>query len=255
VPKNAYGHASSLAMYQNLVIVQLDQGTKGENLSKLLALKADTGETAWEAPRDVPNSWPSPIVIQHDKQPLIITGGSPWVIAYSAPDGKEIWRAQRLSGDVGPSPVSANGMIYVANEFPAASAIRLGGTGDVTKTHLAFEAESGLPDCASPAVTDKYLFLLASYGMLSCYNALEGGDPVWEKEFDNNNFTSSPGLAGNHLYLFADKGKAWVVEPTDDEAKVVAESDLGEECVTSPAFQDGRLYIRGRQHLFAIGQK
>ena len=146
IPKNAYGHASSLAMYQNLVIVQLDQGYR-----KATSCRADRPESrdrrdglGDDARRA--NSWPSPIVIQHEGQAQIITAASPWVIAYSAADGKELWRAERLKGDVGPSPVCANGLVYVANEFPAASAIRLGGSGDVTKTHMAFVVESGLPN-------------------------------------------------------------------------------------------------------------
>ncbi|MCY2988554.1 MAG: PQQ-binding-like beta-propeller repeat protein [Planctomycetota bacterium] len=255
VLSNSYGHAASLAMVQNLVIVQLDQGTKAEKLSRLIGLKADSGEIAWETPREVPNSWPSPIVVQHEGQVQIITAASPWVSAYSPADGKELWRADRLRGDVGPSPVAGNGMIYVANEFPAASAIRLGGSGDVTKTHTAFVVESGLPDTVSPLVTDKYLLLVASYGTVSCYDALTGGDPLWEKDFEDANFTSSPGLVGNHVYLFEQKGKVFIVEPTDKEGKIVSESNLGEECVTCPAFQDGRLYIRGNKHLFCIGQK
>ena len=146
-------------------------------------------------------------------------------------------------------------MVYVANEFPAASAIRLGGSGDVTKTHTAFVVESGLPDTVSPLVTDKYLLLVASYGTVSCYDAQKGGDPLWEKDFEDANFTSSPGLVGNYVYLFEEKGKVFVVELTDEEGKIISESKLGEECATCPAFQDGRLYIRGKEHLFCIGQK
>lgn len=255
IPKNSYGHASSLATFQNLVLVQLDQGTKGENLSRLLALKGETGETAWEVTRDVPNSWPTPLVIQHSGQALVITAAAPWVIANAATDGKEVWRAQRLSGDVGPSPVMANDMIYVANEFPAGSAIRLGGSGDVTKTHVAWEVESGLPDCVTPLVTDKFLFLVTSSGILTCYDALQGGNPLWEKEFDDANFSSSPGMVGNLIYLFAEKGKVFVVEPDEKGCKVVSEPVLGEHCVACPAFQEGRIFVRGKTHLFCIGAK
>lgn len=255
IPKNSYGHASSLAVEQGLVLVQLDQGAKGENLSRLIAVRAETGETAWETQRDMPSSWPTPIVIQHEGQALVISGGSPFVIANALKDGKEIWRAKVLSGDVGPSPVFANGMIYVANEFPAGSAIKLGGSGDVTKSHVAWQVESGLPDCVTPLLTEKHLFLVASYGMFTCYDAQEGGDPLWEKEFEDSLFSSSPGMVGNRIYLFEDKGKVFIVEPTEKECKVVSEPKLGENCVTCPAFQDGRLFIRGKTNLFCIGKK
>jgi outer membrane protein assembly factor BamB len=255
LPVNSYGHASSLETFEGLVLIQFDQGTRDEKLSKLLALKAESGEIAWETPRDVQTSWPSPIVIRHEGQPLLITASSPWVAAYSPADGKELWRAKRLSGDVGPSPTYANGMVYVANEFPAASAIRLGGSGDVTETHLAWEGESGLPDCVSPLATDKFVLLVASYGLLTCYDAKKGGEPLWEKEFDDAEFSASPTLVGAHVYLFDKKGKVWIVEPTATECKVVSEANMGEACVASPAILHGRIYVRGGQHLFCIGKK
>ncbi len=254
MPKNAYGHASSLATYQDRVIVQFDQGTRDDELSRLLALSAERGETVWEAKRDVPNSWPSPITVQVGDQPQIITSASPWVIAYAASDGKELWRAECMQGDVGPSPVYADGMVYAANEFPGLVAIRADGTGDVSATHIAWEADLGAPDCCSPLATDKFVFLLASYGVLTCYDAKEGGDPLWEQEFDDAAFVSSPTQVGNLIFLFDEEGKVWVVEPAADECRVVAENSLGEKCVTSPAFVNARMFIRGEQHLICIGK-
>jgi outer membrane protein assembly factor BamB len=254
IPKNAYGHASSLAMFQDLLIVQFDQGIREEKRSRLLALRGATGETVWETVREVPNSWATPIVIQVDGQPQIITSADPWVLANSPADGSEIWRADCLRGDVGPSPVFAGGMVFTANEFPGLAAIRADGTGDVTETHVAWEADLGAPDTASPLATEKFVFLLASYGILTCYDAREGGDPLWEQEFDAS-FVSSPTLIGNLMFLFGEDGKVYIVEPTADECRVVAENDLGEECVTSPAVVDGRIFIRGKEHLIGIGQK
>ena len=98
------------------------------------------------------------------------------------------------------------------------------------------------------------MLVLASYGILTCYDAKEGVDPLWEEEFDESSFTSSPTLSGSRVYLFGDEGRAYILEPTDSECKRIAESQLGENCVTSPALQDGRIYIRGQQHLFCIGE-
>jgi outer membrane protein assembly factor BamB len=253
IPKNTYGHAASLSMYQNRLIVPFDQGGPKDNLSKLLALDAATGETAWEAKREVPNSWTTPIVIDNNGRKQIVTAADPWVVAYDPSDGKEIWRAKCLRQDIGPSPTFADGVVYVANEFPCLSAIRADGQGDVTQTHLLWQGEDGLPDTASPLATEKFLFLLASWGMLTCYDAKEGR-VRWEQEFDAT-FTSSPGMAGGRVYLIGSEGKCWVAEPGEEACKIVAESDLGEECVTSPAFRPGRLYLRGKEHLFCIGSK
>ena len=90
--------------------------------------------------------------------------------------------------------------------------------------------------------------------MLTCYDKDAGGDPLCEEDFDAE-FMSSPSLVGKRVYLFSRQGKTWIVEPTDKTCKRIAEADLGEACVTSPAFQDGRIYIRGEKHLFCIGTK
>lgn len=252
IPKSSYGYATSLLMHQRALLVLMDQGGEKDHLSKLMAFDGASGKTLWETPRDVPNSWPSPIAIPFQGKHQIITAASPWVIAYDPSDGKEIWRAKCLKQDVGPSPTFADGIVYTANEFPGVAAIRPDGQGDVTKTHVLWTGEDGLPDTASPLATAEYVLLLSSAGTLTCYEAKKG-DVLWAQDFDGS-FNSSPSLAGKYVYLFAKEGKCWVVEPTATEGKIVAESDLGEECVTSPAFQPGRFYIRGEAHLFCIGK-
>jgi outer membrane protein assembly factor BamB len=176
------------------------------------------------------------------------------VIANSPQDGKEIWRANCFErAEVGPSPVFVDGIVFAANDAATLSAIRADGSGDVTDTHVLWSADFGMPDTCSPLVTDEFV-LLMSVGLLTCYDKKEGGDPLWEEDLAAD-FTSSPGLVGNRVYLFGLEGKVLIVEPTRDECKQIAEADLGEECVTSPAFQDGRIYIRGNEHLFCIGSE
>ncbi len=251
-PDNPYGHASSLAIYKNRVIVQFDQGAADDQLSRLLALQGDSGQIVWQVTREVPASWSSPIVVSRSERPRIITAAAPWVIAYDAEDGQEIWRADCLRGDVGPSPVYSDGMVFVANDGADAVAIRDGGQGDVTETHVLWQNDIGMPDICSPLVTDQSLLLIASYGGLICYDRKEGGEPVWEEDFGAM-FASSPGLVGDRIYVIADDGQGWVVTSGADACERVAENNLGERCVTSPAFLNGRIYLRGEQHLFCIG--
>jgi outer membrane protein assembly factor BamB len=253
--KNNYGHASSLATYKGRVIVQLDQGTDKDDRSKLLALDGATGRTLWQVARQVPASWCSPIVVQHQSQPLIITCSDPWVIAYSPQSGAELWRADCLApAEIGPSPLYSDGLVFAANDYAALSAIRADGSGDVSDTHIEWTADDGLPDICSPLATSRFILLLASYGTLTCYDKKRGGDPLWEDDFDTE-FKSSPSVAGGYVYLISEDGKAWIVEPTPEKCKRIAEADLGEPCVSSPAFQDGRIYIRGDKHLFCIGKR
>jgi len=255
VPKNHYGHASSLATYRDLLIIQLDQGQKEDGLSRLLALRGATGEVAWEAKREVPCSWSSPIVVEHGGRWMVITCVNPWVIAYAPEDGSELWRANCLRGEVGPSPVCVDGVVYAANETGGMAAVRADGTGDVTETHILWTTDIDVPDVCSPLVTDKYV-LLVTHGLLACFDRTEGEtesrEPLWEEELDEV-VSSSPSQVGNLVYLFSEDGKAWIVEPQADACKRIGECPMDESIRTSPAFAPGRIYVRGQDHLFCIG--
>ena len=110
IPDNMYGFASSLTMFRNLVIIQNDQISEGEQeKSVLLALEGYSGETVWETKRPVENSWSSPIVVKIEDKYQVITCGEPWIIGYDAENGQELWRADCLGADTAPSPIYANG--------------------------------------------------------------------------------------------------------------------------------------------------
>jgi outer membrane protein assembly factor BamB len=252
IPDNMYGHAASLAMYRGRLLVQYDQGGPDDKLSKLFAFDAATGKQVWRVERPVANSWSSPIVVGNDKKPQLITAADPWVISYNPADGKELWRAEGVMGDQGVTPVVANGLVQVGSEYSEWFAIRMDGSGNVTETHIAWQGVDGLPDTVSPLVVKDLLLLTTSNGILTCYDAAKG-EMLWDAEFDAE-FTSSPSLVGDHVYLIGKKGKGWVGKVTREGWEKVAENDLSEKCVASPAMQDGRLYLRGEKHLFCIGK-
>ena len=255
--QNMYGHASSLCVFDDLLIVQIDQGGEAkEKLSKIVALNTSDGTTAWETPRDVRNSWTSPIIVDTPKGKQIITSAAPWAVAYDPKTGKELWRSKAMTQDVGPSPVYADGTVFAVNEFPALLAIGADGSGDVTESKILWKGEDGLPDTSSPLATKELVLLLASYGVLTCYDA-KSGEILWEEEFDAV-FNSSPTLVGNRLLIFGldtePEGLAWVLEPSREGCKRVAKNVVGERCVTSPAVVGDRLFIRGSKHLMCIGK-
>jgi outer membrane protein assembly factor BamB len=251
LPDNSYGHASSLTTYKNMLLVQLDQGTNAGK-SKLLAFDSATGKPIWQTARPVPNSWSSPIVIHAGDNDQLITSGNPWAIAYNLTDGSEIWRVKCLGPDVGASPCFADGRVFVANDNAMLSAIRPDGHGDVTGTHILWKGDDGMPDTCSPLATREFVFLLASDGTLTCYDAVKGG-VLWSEEFGEA-CSASPSMVGNRLYIIARSGRAWIVEPGREKCRRVGQCDLGEQCVSSPAFQDGRIYLRGNEHVFCIGK-
>ncbi|MHB1034799.1 MAG: PQQ-binding-like beta-propeller repeat protein [Pirellulales bacterium] len=253
VPKNSYGHATSLAMYQKLLLVVFDQSTGKDNKSQLLALDALTGKTVWQTPRKVPNSWSSPIVVQAAGREQLITCADPWVISYDPANGTELWRAKGLGGDVAPSPAFADGMVYAAQDYSKLLAVRTDGKGDVTASHIAWSGEDGLPDICSLLTDGKIVLLVTSNGTLTCYNAKDGSQ-AWTHDFDDELFQASPSLVGDKIYLLSEKGTMYILQ-TGKEYKELGKSDLGEEALTSPAFQDGCFYIRGKTHLICVGGK
>jgi outer membrane protein assembly factor BamB len=238
-------------MYQNLLIVLLDQGGAEDGISEIVGIEGTSGKTVWETDRPVPNSWATPIIIDTGDREEIITCGSPWVIAYQPATGAELWRAKCLGGDIAPSPVYGDGLVFVTNTYEILAAIRPGGQGDVTETHIVWTAEDGLPDICSPLTNGELVFLLETYGLLTCYDAKDG-TKVWEQDLEET-LTASPSLAGDNLYLMTSDGIMITVKASR-EFKEVGRSKLGENSEACPAFLDGRIYIRGEENLYCIAQ-
>jgi outer membrane protein assembly factor BamB len=292
-PDSAYGYASSLAMYKNMFLIQYDQGGVEDEKSKLIALDGFSGRIVWQTKRPVGNSWSSPIVANTGEEYQLITCADPWVIAYNPAelDGirrkifqyqielealkkesdeaskerliniekqldklkqqdTEIWRVNCLTGDIAPSPIYANGLVFVIEPYSKLVAIKPDGKGDVTKTHIAWVNDEGGPDICSPLSNGKYVFLMATEGLLQCLN-FPDGKKVWEKDLQEY-FLASPSLVGDKLYLLSEKGVMYIAE-AGAEYKQLAKCELGEKCFASPAFADGRIYIRGIKSLYCIG--
>lgn len=246
-----YGYGTSLVLEGPLLYVVLDQGAEGEGKSRLLALRALSGETAWEAKRPVAASWATPIAIAGPRGRQLVTSANPLVIAYDPETGKEIWRADCMAGDVAPSPIFAGGLVFAANVDAELCAIRPDGEGDVTETHIAWRGEDGLPDIASPASDGSLVFVVAPNGRLTCYDARKG-DVVWEEKLKTP-CHASPSVVGDRLHLWAKKGTLIVVKVAR-AFEELARSELGEDVHASPAFAAGRIYVRGAANLWCLGR-
>jgi outer membrane protein assembly factor BamB len=249
-PDSAYGYASSLAMYQNLLLIQYDQGMAEEEKSRMIALDGFSGRVVWEVKRPVSSSWTSPIVAKAGDGYQLITRGEPWVTGYDPATGVEIWRAECDGTDVAPSPVYAGGLVFAVSPYNELTAVRADGRGDVTKTHVAWIADDGIPDICSPVSNGELVFLLTTSGTLTCYRCADGV-MLWEQDLDTN-FMASPSLVGKRMYMLSEKGVMFIAE-VGTEYKEVARCELGEKVYACPAFADGRIYIRGKKNLYCIG--
>jgi outer membrane protein assembly factor BamB len=243
VPGNHYGHASSLLTYHGLLLVQYDQKSGG----RLLAMKADTGIVIYDKPRDVEISWASPILAQTGEQTQLILNATPYVIGYDPLTGRELWRLNCMSGEVAPSPAYADGIVYVVNDNATLTAIRLG-----DKPAVAWEYEDDLADVPSPLAGKEFLFMASSYGSVACFNA-KTGKKYWLHDFDRG-FYSSPVLVEDNVYLMDMNGNMHIFKAAK-QFELIATNPLGEKSVTTPAFSNQRIYIRGEKHLFRVGSE
>ena len=252
VPKNAYGHAASLLTWGGRVIVPFDQGEADDHLSHLYAFDGATGEQVWKQPRPVGASWATPITLEAAGRAQIITLAVPWVISYAPADGKELWRADCLDGDVTPSPVFAGGTLFAVHPSSKLQSLRPDGVGDVTQSHLGWMAEDGIPDISSPVSHDGLVFLVDSGGVATCYDATTGRKQ-WTHDLEED-CNASPSIVGGKLYIISKKGSV-IVLAAGREFQELGRSSVQEKVLASPAFARGRMVIRGAGHLFCIGAK
>ncbi|MGD9496289.1 MAG: PQQ-binding-like beta-propeller repeat protein [Armatimonadota bacterium] len=251
--QNMYGHASSLLVYEDTLIVQLDQGEADDELSRLVALDVRDRKRVWETARDVPNSWTTPILIRAGERDQIITAANPWVIAYDAKTGEEIWRADVLAGDVAPSPIFAGGMVIACADGADLVAIRPDGSGDVTQTHVVWRAAGSMPDTASPVSDGTLVYVITSFGYMSAYRLQDGG-LVWEHQIQGEgSFYASPVLVGDRLYVLCGDGVMHILA-TGSEFREIGTARLGEPAFATPAFVEGSIFIRTPEHLYRIGK-
>ncbi len=254
LPDSVYGYASSLATYRNRVLVQFDQGDSDDKTSKLLAFDGASGQLMWEQIRPVANSWTSPIVVKVGTQDQLITVADPWTMGYDPATGAEIWRAELVGGDVAASPVYGGGLLFVIEPYAQMLALRPDGKGNITETHIAWQNEDGGPDISSPVCDGEFVYHLDTMGLLMCIKVSDGS-LVYEHELDEE-FNASPSLVGDKLYML-DMNGAMHIGLAGKEFKALGKCPLGEKekFVASPAFLDGRIYIRGTQYLWCVGSK
>jgi len=241
VPANHYGHSSSLIYWKGKVIVQFDTNKE----RKLMALDINTGNSVWETPRTSHISWASPILAEIGGKMQIITSSEPTVAGYDAETGKKLWKNYCMMGEVGPSPAFGAGLVFAGNEYATLAAI------DPSNGSKVWENNEYLPEVASPVVADGLLIVATSYGMLVCYDA-KTGTKNWENDFGEG-FYSSPVVADGKLFATDMKGVVHVMKLSAQFEKI-ADNPTGEKVLSTLAFSDGFVYIRGAENLYCIGK-
>ena len=225
--------------------------------SYLLAVDKKSGKTLWKTKRETKprGGWSTPIIIDTGKRKEIVLNGEFGVKGYSAETGKELWFCKSFNGRGSPVPYFANGLVYTVNGKPGdIYVVKPGGSGDVTKTHMAWHAKrKGGRDLPSPAVIGNHCLVTAMSGITSCYDA-KTGETLWADRLDGA-FSGSPLIANGRYYVQSETGTTYVLKP-GKTMEVVSKNTIpakqGEifRATLSPIGEN--IYIRSSTTLYCV---
>ncbi len=260
VPSAQWGFASSPVVRDGRVYVLADV-QKG---SFVAALDAEDGHTLWSTERrDVP-TWGTPALVKSENRLQVVVNGWHHTGGYDAATGRELWRLDG-GGDIPvPTPIHANGLLYLTSAHGKSRpmrAIRPSAQGDITPPDVGATNASIVWAHArqgdymqTPIVVGTNLWGCLDNGVLTCFDAATGKIRYGERLVNGGQgFTASPVSDGRHLYCTSENGDVYVVD-AKPEFKVVATNRLGESCLASPAIAGGRLLFRTRGHLVAVAE-
>ena len=252
---NGFGEGSSPALYKDTLVVNWDN----EGESFVFALDKNTGKTLWKNAREERTSWSTPLVVEHDGKPQVVTDATSRIRSYDLATGKLIWECAGLTRNVIPSPVSADGMLYAMSGFQgnALLAIHLGRTGDLTGTDaIAWSHNKSTPYVPSPLLYgDKLYFFAGNNGSLSCFDLQAGKALIDAERIDGlQGVYASPVGASGRVYLTGRNGVTVVIKQSDKLEKL-ATNQLEEKFDASPAVVGKDLFLRGHEHLYCIAEK
>ena len=253
IAKGGMGPGVSPLLFENLVILQVDQEMGAG--SAIVALDKATGKQVWRTERATRRTWGTPIIVKAGDRLELMATGAEMIAGYDPRTGKELWRANGLQNHPIPSAVQGHGMVYFSAGYPRKRiiAVRPGGNGDITGTDkVAWTYDKGTSYVASPVLVGNYLYSMIDNGAMTCLDALtgklvyEGGRPPLPA-----NFRSSLAAFGEHILQTNEEGDTFVIK-AGPKHEVLHTNSVGERVWSSLAFARGTIYIRADKHLFAI---
>jgi outer membrane protein assembly factor BamB len=251
--ESQHGNGGSPALHGDLLIISCD----GSDTAFVIALDTKTGKTRWKTDRRYPadQAYSTPLVIRVGDRDQVISVGAYRAAAYDLQSGREIWRVRYDDGFSNvPRPVTGHGLVYIATGFqqPSLLAVRPDGTGDITKTHVAWTLQRGAPLTPSPLIVGDELYLVSDFGIASCVDA-KTGQPHWQQRLGGN-YSASPVFADGRIYFQSEEGVTTVIAPGKTFQKL-ATSQLDGGMLASMAVANGSLFIRTDSHLYRISLK
>ena len=262
-----WGYASSPLLYDGSLIIQVLHGYRTDDPSYIVSLDASNGKTRWrqerptDAVRESPDAYTTPVLLENDGQIQIVISGGDCVTGHDPTTGKEIWRAtgtnptKQTNYRVVSSPIIVDGIIYVPTRQRPLLALRTGGVGDITTSHLIWKWDgAGAPDVPSPLCDGKYFYMVDDGGRVTCLDAKKG-TRIWGPiNTSPGTVSASPILVDDKIYILNEAAVTTVVS-VESEPKILAINRLdGSYTLSSPAISGSQLFIRTGTYLYCIGK-
>jgi outer membrane protein assembly factor BamB len=253
------GAASSPILYGDCLYLTFD----GHDKQYVAALNKKTGETTWLKDRaidykttdgDLKKAFGTPAIRMVDGKAQLISSAAAATIAYDPKTGDELWKVYHGGMNVTAPPLHGHGKLFLCTGDGGLRllAVRAGGRGDVTRTHIDWTMKKGwVPSRSSPVLVDDLLYL-ANDGLVTCIEAKTGA-LVWQERL-RGKFWASPLYANGRLYLFDEEGLGHVIA-AGRTWKNWATNQLNDGCRATPAVSGNALFVRTLTHLYRIEQR
>jgi len=248
---SAHGFNTCPVLFEDLLILNGDH----DGDAYLVALDRESGRQRWRTRREnKTRSYVTPIIREIDGITQMILSGSLCVASYDPRNGKRHWIVDGPTEQFVASMVYDGKYVFATGGYPERHtlAIRPGGKGNVTDTHIAWRTTRGAAYVPSPIISGRYLLMVADSGIASCFEA-RTGKRHWMERLPGGH-SPSPVSADGLVYFVSDRGVATVIRPSETFA-VIAKNELGEPVSASPAISQGQIFLRTHQHLYCIGSK
>ncbi len=239
--EDLYGHASSLLIFESTLIVQYDHGES----AFVAGYDLRNGAVKWKTERNVYDSWSSPILARSFDTWLLVVNAAPFAAAYNPATGEELWRVEKTLGEVASSPASAGDRIVIVNQLLNILCVEAG------SGNIVWELYDDLPDSSSPLAYANRVVIATAFGVVTAVE-LSSGEIVGKQEFPDG-FYASPVLAGEHVFITDRRGVTRVF-PAGGAFVPIASPSLGEAVDATPAFAGDRIYLRGHENLYCLGE-
>jgi len=255
VIENYHGPAGSPVLYKDRVFLYQDHNGSAAQRAFVAAFDAQTGKTLWETPRSETVGWGTPVVINTGTRDELVVNSQGRVAAYDPATGKELWTVRGMTYEVIPTPVVGDDLVFASSGRAGPTfAIRPGGSGDVTRTHVAWSTQRGSPFVPSGLLYDGLLYLVNDMQSILTVQEAKTGTLVYQGRLgvaQREGFSASPVVVNGEIFFTNDEGETFVVK-AGREFKLLHTASIGEGTLASPALVDGIWYWRTASSLIAI---